>query len=727
MPKITRKINVAIFAFTLALTLLNVVFDFFAVRKILRETYDDFLIQIAKTASSYFKIDRLKYLSTEEGAASDEYHASLIELSNLTENADISFLYVIIPDLPECLDKTYVFNTINSKLRGRYNPYPAGYRENNSEKAVVRYRNLMEKGGMEIDYDYFSHFGSRVRISMALKSSRGRVNGIICIEKDLDSVSGVLWNYVHADILFAPVLAVLFLLLFGSFINRKFVSPLILVTKEADGFASHDAHFSDKLKTIHSNDEIETLARAIDKMGIDIQIYIKDLMKITSEKERIGAELSVATGIQAGMLPKNFSPYEDYPEIELHASMKAAKEVGGDFYDFFWTGRNCLWLVMGDVSGKGVPAAMFMVIAKALIRNDAMQDYEPKEVCERVNRQLCKENEQGLFVTCWIACINLSTGQMKFANAAHNPPVLYDGKNFNQLTQKSGLMLGAIESAEYVQYEQTLKKGDRLFIYTDGVTEAQNKSGTLFGEELLLGVLAKSAASSAKETVEIVNEEVERFEDGTEQSDDITTLVFYLNDFCRNTAAPDCQDGQASKNDSEGGQKCGELELDASDENLPKAMEFILGFLPAGTDKEISNKIELAAEEIFVNISHYAYGEKVGKAKIVCSLGGIEGADGATITSGADSDGAAGIDGADSAGAGDTDANMNAGKMNLCVTFMDSGIPFNPLEKEDPDLTQSAEERRIGGFGIYLTKQFMDKTEYRYENGMNVMTMEKIV
>ncbi|MCR5046170.1 MAG: SpoIIE family protein phosphatase [Treponema sp.] len=666
MPKITKKINAAIITFTLILMFVNVALDYFQIRTILSETYDRFLIQNSYTAASYFKGDKLAQFA-KEGTKSEEYKDCLIKLANLAENSDISFLYVIIPDMPDCKYKTYVFNIVNSKLRYKYNPYPAGYREDTKPSGSARYRKLMEQGGLVIDNDYFSHIGSRTRVSLALRDSTGKNVGIICVEKHLDSVAEILRSYMRIDLIYTPFFAMAFLLFFSLYIGKKFVKPIVSITKEADSFASHDAHFSDKLKEIHSNDEIETLARSIEKMGVDIQVYIKDLMRVTSEKERIGAELSVASGIQAGMLPKNFSPYDDYPSIQLYASMKPAKEVGGDFYDFFWTEKEKLWLVMGDVSGKGVPAAMFMAIAKVLIRNAATLDYSPAELCNRVNKQLCQENEEGLFVTCWIGCVNLSTGKMKFVNAGHNPPAFYDGSSYNFLTQKSGVMLAAFDNSEYIEHEIQIEKGSRLLLYTDGVTEAQNKDKELFGEALLLGALAKTAALSAKDTITLLNAEVERFANGAPQADDITALEFELDDFY---SIP-------SEEKS--------ITLPACDEKLTDVLDFIKSCLPDNVANEHLNKIELVAEEIFVNISHYAYDE-TGDAKIICKRFADE---------------------------------------KIRITFIDSGKEFNPLEMAEPDFTLSAEERRLGGFGIYLTKQFMDKVSYERKDGKNVMTVEK--
>ena len=316
---------------------------------------------------------------------------------------------------------------------------------------------------------------------------------------------------------------------------------------------------------------------------------------------------------------------------------------------------------------------MFMVIAKALIRNEATLEYEPSEICERVNDQLCAENEQGLFVTCWLGCVNIATGQMKFANAAHNPPVLYDGDSYKFLEQKSGIMLAAIEGSKYVQHEIQLKKGSRLFIYTDGVTEAQNKNGALFGESLLLGALAKTAALSSKETVQLVNKEVERFAGGADQADDITVLSFELDEVGEETNASASTDSEKS------------LVVAADDAELQRVTDFVRSFAPQDITPDEANKIDLAVEEIFVNISHYAY-ENGGDVEIVCK---------------------------------------KLAERKISVAFKDSGIEFDPLAKGDPDFTESVETRKLGGFGIYLTKKFMDSVSYERQDGKNILTLVK--
>ncbi len=233
-----------------------------------------------------------------------------------------------------------------------------------------------------------------------------------------------------------------------------------------------------------------------------------------------------------------------------------------------------------------------------------------------------------------------------------------------------------MEGSKYVQHEIQLKKGSRLFIYTDGVTEAQNKDGALFGEQLLLGALAKTAALSSKETVMLVNKEVERFAGGADQADDITVLSFELDEI---------GDEGATGNPSSPTDSAQSLVVAAADENLPKVTDFVHSCAPQDITPDDANKIDLAVEEIFVNISHYAY-ESDGDVEIVCK---------------------------------------KLGERKISVAFKDSGIEFNPLEKGDPDFTESVETRRLGGFGIYLTKKFMDSVSYERQDGKNVLTLVK--
>ena len=283
---------------------------------------------------------------------------------------------------------------------------------------------------------------------------------------------------------------------------------------------------------IHTGDEIEDLGLAVNKMSKDLNEYIINLQFVTAEKERIGAELDVATKIQASMLPAIFPAFPERPEFDIYASMQPAKEVGGDFYDFFLIDNDTLAIVMADVSGKGVPAALFMVITKTLIKNNAQiaskggAGKSPKEVFETVNNLLCEGNEADMFVTAFLGYFDIPTGKLSFVNAGHNPPLLKtgDGK-YDWLIRPPGFILAGMEDMFYKQHEVSLQPGDEIFLYTDGITEAFNNEIEMFGEQRFKEAANKYLGMPLKEFTVSIKREIDKFADGAEQADDITMLV----------------------------------------------------------------------------------------------------------------------------------------------------------------------------------------------------------
>ncbi|MCL2488411.1 MAG: SpoIIE family protein phosphatase [Oscillospiraceae bacterium] len=295
--------------------------------------------------------------------------------------------------------------------------------------------------------------------------------------------------------------------------------PIIELNTGAGIIGAGDLDYRLDVKT---GDEIETLSDAFNTM-------ISSIKTITADKERIGAELDVATKIQASMLPCIFPAFPNRKEFDIYASMIPAKEVGGDFYDFFLTDDNTLAVVMADVSGKGVPAALFMVIAKTLIKNNAQYGKSPKEVFEAVNNILCENNDADMFVTAFMGYLDIPTGLFTYVNAGHNPPLIRrNGGSFEWLPTKPGFVLAGMEGMRYKQDEVTLSTGDELFLYTDGVTEAVNNSNELFSDPKLLEVANDCRGLPLKEFAASVKREIDTFADGAEQADDITMLVLKM-------------------------------------------------------------------------------------------------------------------------------------------------------------------------------------------------------
>ena len=280
-----------------------------------------------------------------------------------------------------------------------------------------------------------------------------------------------------------------------------------------------------ELSKVHPKNEIGKLSSDIISLAKEIEEYTGRIKTITAERERANTELALATQIQANTLPSIFPPYPERNDIDIFASMTPAKEVGGDFYDFFLIDNDHLGMVIADVSGKGVPAALFMMSSKILLENIALMGAEPSEVLERANTQICKNNATDMFVTVWYGVLEISTGKVKAANAGHEYPIL-KGKSgrFETFKDKHGFVLGAMNGMKYRQYEFEMDHGDTIFLYTDGAPEATNSSEDMFGMGRILNALNKEPDSEPKRLTEIVKADVDKFVGEAEQFDDLTML-----------------------------------------------------------------------------------------------------------------------------------------------------------------------------------------------------------
>ena len=272
--------------------------------------------------------------------------------------------------------------------------------------------------------------------------------------------------------------------------------------------------------------EAGELARSYISMVQDLGKYVENLQNVMAEKERINAELTLASDIQAHMLPCIFPPFPEHSEFDVYAIMHPAKEVGGDFYDFFMVDEKRLAVIVADVSGKGVPAALFMVIAKTLIKNYTQTGMEPAEVFTTVNRLLCDGNDAGLFVTAWMGVLEISSGVLTYVNAGHNPPLLKkaDGK-FDYLRERTGFVLAGMEEVKYRQSTRTITPGDRLFLYTDGVTETTDSRQQLYGEDRLQNFLNENSSCDAEKMLQRLQADLQAFAGSAPQFDDITMLL----------------------------------------------------------------------------------------------------------------------------------------------------------------------------------------------------------
>ncbi len=314
--------------------------------------------------------------------------------------------------------------------------------------------------------------------------------------------------------------------------NKSMVRPLKDLADATTSFvADRDSDGAGKLETIKINtgDEIEALYNSFLGMEKELNHYIDDLMQITAEKQKLGVELDLATKIQATYLPCIFPAFPDRKEFDIYAIMDPAKEVGGDFYDFFLIDEDHLGLVMADVAGKGVPAALFMMISKTIIKTytQAGGSMDPAEILRMVNDQLCENNEAEMFVTAWLGILTISTGALITSSAGHEYPVVKRaGGEFELVMDKHGLPLASMSGVRYRNYETILNKGDMWFVYTDGVPEATSAQSELFGNDRMLDALNSAQSDDCIELIDTVRDAIDGFVKEAPQFDDITMLSF---------------------------------------------------------------------------------------------------------------------------------------------------------------------------------------------------------
>ncbi len=478
--------------------------------------------QFALTAATYVDGDKIDHWLSD--GADEEWEETTRRLEDITEAAEIVYVAVIKVS-SDYSHRIYVFDTVNSR-EVNSKVYELGFRQSLEKKTadyIEKLRDILEGGQSNSMFSY-KKGGGHVTSSVPLYNSAGKPCAIVSVYKPMHEIKEYKRRFLKSILLWALALTALFIVLYALFLYLGIIRPILHVTYETSHLAEHQGELTGILKKVRGHNEISKLAKSVEKMSIDMNRYITDLTNATAEKERLGAELNVATKIQAEMLPRVFPPYENHPEVELFASMEPAKEVGGDFYDFYMLDDDHFAVVVGDVSGKGVPAALFMVITKTLLKDAAAHEFDPAKIFEHVNNILCEGNESGLFVTCWLGILTLSTGDLKFANAGHNAPIIIQSGEIKYLTTKPNLMLAGMDGIPYTTHSTKLEKGDQLFIYTDGVTEATNMYNELYGENRLLTVMKAGINKTPRDVLDIVRDDINYFVQDAPQFDDITML-----------------------------------------------------------------------------------------------------------------------------------------------------------------------------------------------------------
>ena len=456
------------------------------------------------------------------------------------------------------------------------------------------------------------------------------------------------------------MLAFMETIVFAIFFATIFVLVKVLVVKNIRKINTSLSQITDGdlnvTIDVRDNEEFASLSDDINSTVTTLKHYIDEAAA------RFDKDLEIAKQIQQSALPSVFPPYPNRKDFSIYASMNAAKEVGGDFYDFYLVDENHLAFVIADVSGKGIPGAMFMMTSKTLIKSFAESGLPVHEVLTNVNTQLCQNNEAGMFVTAWMGILDLQTGLIKFANAGHNPPLVkHKDGSYEFLKGKVNFVLAGMDMVKYKEQELQLQPGDEIYLYTDGVTEAHNSKNELFGEERLLESLNSTKGMTVESICKKVKDDVESFVCEAEQFDDITMLCVRLN----------------------------EIESDISITVVPsmETVSQVAEFMETEMEKfevspKISMKLLIAIDEIYSNIVRYS-----GATQATVSINKIEN--------------------------------------TLKLQFKDNGIPYNPLDAKEPDITASAEDRSIGGLGIFMVKKMLDNVEYKNIDNCNVLTLTK--
>lgn len=635
---------------------------YFQYRNSIYKMYNSFAYELAYTARASVDGNTIaEYLKSEK--PDDEYETMAKNLYSIFKNTNTSSIYICVPD-QETLTITNIYDV---RIHEAQNPElfaigiidPIGTA--NPQTPVEIYLTG------ELSKDYFirkTSFGYNTSAIIPILNDSGTPTALLSVDVPMLTIKDNLNKYLLYTVGLTALVVMVFVSILTTLLQRWVVSPLKLVSDEAEGFIKSQNTLSLRLNTVNTRDEIEQLAKSVYQMELDINKYIENLTAVTAEKERIGAELDVAKNIQASMLPCIFPAFPERKEFDIYATMTPAKEVGGDFYDFFLVDDDRLAMVMADVSGKGVPAALFMVIAKTLIKNSAQTGLSPKQVLENVNNQLCENNEAEMFVTLWLGILEISSGKLVAANAGHEYPAIKRcGEDFELMKDKHGFVLAGLENSRYVEYELTLFPGDKLYLYTDGVPEATNAQNELFGTDRMKEALNRNKNSNCAELLKNIHEDIDNFVGGAPQFDDITMLCLEIV--------------------SQGSNTSKKLNLKPIPESMEKAISFVENTLaPYDVPQNIIHQINAAVDEIYSNIIKYS------------------GADAATISCVVEED-------------------------CIILLFTDNGTPYDPTQKPDPNINLSAEEREIGGLGIYMVKKSMDSVKYEYKDGRNNFIIKK--
>ncbi len=496
----------------------------------LEDMYATRVINGGRCVADMLDIEDIKTIISENGDQSEAYARVVKMLETQKKDGDVTYLSLAVPDedsitfyidvcVPEMGD-----DPANQIAYGSDILYSDAASD---EKDLENYKIAWDyySKGKDLDEPLVTDnsYGYNYSAVSPILDENGNTIAEIQYILDMTQVRQHLNNFLISMLSISLLIVLFTVLAYMLFVRKVVIVPIGKLAAFTNKITA-SKEFKDQHIEIKTGDEIEELGNSFNFMLVELENYIKNLSEITAEKERIGAELDIAAHIQASMLPCIFPAFPEREQFEVFASMTPAKEVGGDFYDFFMVDDTHLAIVMADVSGKGVPAALFMVIGKTLLKDHTLPTSDLGEVFNRVNNLLCEANSEGLFITAFEGVLDLVTGEFTFVNAGHELPFIYHDKTYKPYKTRPGFVLAGMEEMRYKVGSITLSEGDKIFQYTDGVTEATNANEELYGMERLEAALNRHGDLSPIQLLPAIKEDIDQFVGDAPQFDDITML-----------------------------------------------------------------------------------------------------------------------------------------------------------------------------------------------------------
>ena len=529
LPKFIISLGIVGLVLTIAVSL----FSYATSKSYLEDMYADRVMTNSNAIAAMLDVDDVKTILSEGGDQTPEYKEMYDLFNKLKKDGDITFLSLVVPDEDSvCF---YIDAMVEEMGDDPANQLPYGsdilYVDAanpddpaDMEKYITIWERYRDNKGIDeplvTDNDYGYNYTG---VSVILDENGNAIAEIQYI-LDMSEVRAYLNSFLINMLLISFAIIGITIIVYIFFVRKMVTKPVGKLTAFTQEITK-TSKFENQHIEIKTGDEIQSLSESFNFMLVELENYIANLSKVTAEKERIGAELDVAKHIQASMLPCIFPAFPDRSEIDIYATMEPAKEVGGDFYDFFMVDDRHLAIVMADVSGKGVPAALFMVIGKTLIKDHTTPGRDLGKVFTEVNDLLCESNSEELFITAFEGVLDLVTGEFVYVNAGHEMPFIYkSGGDFEPYKIRAGFVLAGMEGMKYRAGSMTLEPGDKIFQYTDGVTEATNINNELYGMDRLGEILNKVKLGTPHEILPAIKKDIDEFVGEAPQFDDITML-----------------------------------------------------------------------------------------------------------------------------------------------------------------------------------------------------------